>query len=356
MLADPTRPSAAAAGCDRRRCLPGAGTGDSTGVTSISAQAPAVRRRPPLLALLRSVLEGRADPQLLAGADVPGRRERWEVLLEFYGRRSGPLRPHARLLDHPHVAAVIDRLEGDWLGELAGVDADRLAGPGRHPARDVVVALRAMAARDRIPAVYRWVADRADGRELRDFLAVEGGPDAGFDDLVASCQIGLIGAPKMALARNYWDEMGGGQADDVHTALHQQMAAALQLPPLPGPDSGLARAALGGLLAGHRWLQPELIGALGLTELQAGPRCRMVLRGLDRIGAPAEAKQFYRVHADVDPVHGRDWLEQAVAPLVAGDPSWGPGILRGAAWRAAVSSDFFAALAAQFGSAHRPAA
>lgn len=300
---------------------------------------------PRLAALLRQVLDGQADPALLAGpapgpgpGPAPGPRDRWEALIIFYQRRSGPFGPHARLLEHPDVLAVVDRLETAWLAEL----------PDPPEPRDVVAALRALAARDRIPPIYRWVADRADASQLREFLAVEGGPDAGFDDLVAACQIGLDGGPKMALARNYWDEMGGGRSPDVHTVLHRRMAAALQLPVVAAPDSGLQRAALGGLLAGHRWLQPEFLGALGLTELQAGPRCRMVLRGLERTAAPADAFHFYRVHAEVDPVHGRDWLEQAVAPLVAAEPAWGPGIVRGAAWRAAVSGEFFADLAARF--------
>ena len=37
----------------------------------------------------------------------------------------------------------------------------------------------------------------------------------------------------MEMARNYWDEMGNGSAADVHTTLHQDMAAALDLPRIP---------------------------------------------------------------------------------------------------------------------------
>jgi hypothetical protein len=56
------------------------------------------------------------------------------------------------------------------------------------------------------------LADEADLAELVEFLAVEDDPDGGFDDLVAMCQLGLDGLPKLALAVNCWDEMGRDRA------------------------------------------------------------------------------------------------------------------------------------------------
>ena len=95
------------------------------------------------------------------------------------------------------------------------------------------------------------------------------------------------------------------------------------------------------MLATNRWLQPEFLGALGLIELQAGPRCRLVIKAFDRLGAPADAYPFYVEHAQVDPIHGRDWLDKAIAPTVAEHPEWGPRILKGAWWRARVNLAFF---------------
>ena len=59
-----------------------------------------------------------------------------------------------------------------------------------------VAALRALAARDRLPGPYKWLAREASYDELVWFLALEGGPDGGFDDLVAVCQVGLDGSAK----------------------------------------------------------------------------------------------------------------------------------------------------------------
>jgi hypothetical protein len=132
----------------------------------------------------------------------------------------------------------------------------------------------------------------------------------------------------------------------VHTVLHDRLVRALAMQAIDRahqPLEALQRSALGGLLSTNRWLQPEMVGALGLTELQAGPRCRKVLAGLRRVGAPDGAFPFYEEHAEVDPHHGLAWVNNAVVPLVDDQPDWGPRIVRGAQWRSTVNNRFFAA-------------
>jgi Iron-containing redox enzyme len=303
-----------------------------------------VARSAPLTPRLTSALRDESLLPALAGADAVDRRDRFTALLTIHALHTAPLETlgdEVRLQHHPVVAELKGRLESAWLAELAAAPLPDLPD---HP----VDAMRALAARDRLPPVYRWLAKQASYGELVDFLSLEGGPDGGFDDLVAACQVGLAGSAKLELATNYWDEMGNGDGEGVHTLVHQRMATALGLRAVPveqQPVEGLARTALGGLLATNRWLQPEMLGALGLTELQAGPRCRLVLKAFDRLGAPSAAYPFYEIHADVDPRHGKDWLEKAIAPLVAERPEWGPRIVRGAWWRGAVNAAFFAAVA-----------
>jgi hypothetical protein len=281
----------------------------------------------------------------LADIDPDDERDRFATLLGIYALHTAPLERVGAAARHQHrpaVAALKSRCEAAWLAELEQLTLPDTAGQhlqaGRH-----LDALRALAASDRLPTVYRWLAREADWDEVLTFLALEGGPDAGFDDLVAACQVGLVGAPKMELATNYWDEMGNGDPAEVHTTLHDQLVAAIQLPAVPvsdQPTSALARAAFGGLLATNRWLQPEMLGALGLIELQAGPRCRMVLKALERCDAPAAALPFYEVHAEVDPRHGKDWLDKAIEPTTAAHPEWSERIVRGALWRSAVNAAF----------------
>jgi hypothetical protein len=289
----------------------------------------------------------------LRGADAVDARDRYLTLLSIYDLHTAPLDEvgaRVRFQGAPAVADVKDRLETAWLVEL---ERDWAAAGRLEDATSVervVSAMRAVAAKDRLPAAYRWLAKDASWAELVDFLAVEGGPDGGFDDLVAVCQVGLSGSAKLELGKNYWDEMGQGDPAGVHTVLHDRLVAALRMPRVPRsamPVEALERAALGGLLATNRWLQPEMLGALGLLELQAGPRCRLVLQALDRLGAPEDAYPFYVEHAEVDPIHGRDWMDKAVVPTVAERPAWGPRIVKGAWWRSTVNLRFFEAVRQQ---------
>ncbi len=286
----------------------------------------------------------------LPGASSVDRRDEFLTLLAVYDLHTAPLEQvgdAARFQHHPAVAAVKSRLEAGWLEqlELAWLGAGHLA--EASTAERAVTAMRSVAARDRLPEAYKWLAKDASWPELVEFLALEGGPDGGFDDLVSACQVGLSGSAKVELAQNYWDEMGNGDPAAVHTVLHNELVAAIAMPRVPReqlPVAALERAALGGLLATNRWLQPEMLGALGLLELQAGPRCRLVLQAFNRLGAPAAAYPFYLEHAEVDPRHGKDWLEKAVGPTVAKYPGWGPRIVKGAWWRSTINLAFFQGL------------
>lgn len=251
-----------------------------------------------------------------------------------------------RFEHHPAVASLKWRLEEQFEAELERRDN---AEPWKLPG-SAAGAVRAVAARGLVAEVYEWLAVEADRGEVVEFLSLEGGPDGGFDDLVAACQIGLDGEPKLELARNYWDEMGNGTPARVHTELHRKLQRALGLscPPREAqPVAALERSVLTGLLATNRRLQPEMLGALGLLELQAGPRCRKVVAALQRLAAGDDALDFYVEHATVDPRHGKDWVDNAVVPL-EDDPRWAAGIVRGARWRSIVNAGFFAAMADTF--------
>jgi hypothetical protein len=242
----------------------------------------------------------------------------------------------------PHVTRLKRDLEAVFLVRLES------SGPvARTPQTDAAAELRAIAKRDLVPEAYEWLARDASYTELREFLTIEGGPDGGFDDLVAICQVGLSGLPKVVLGANYWDEMGRGEPEAVHTELHRRLVDAIDLralSPAELPVEALERAALNGVLATNRALQPEMIGALGLLEMQAGPRCRRVLTALQRLDAPADAFPFYEEHAVADPRHGKDWLERGVRSLVEARPAWSPRIVRGARWRSDVNRRLFSFL------------
>jgi hypothetical protein len=297
--------------------------------------------------LANALRQGPDALDALAGQDAADDRDRLLALGVIHDLHVGDIDrvgDAVRFQHHPAVAELKGRLEARVLDQLDAM-VEGAASTG-----DAVADVRAVAREDQVPAVYRWLADDASWDELVWFLALEGGPDAGFDDLVAACQVGLRGEPKLELARNYWDEMGRGELDEIHTELHHRFATAIDMPQVPieqVPTSGLLRSTLGGILATNRVLQPEMVGALGLLELQAGPRCRQVVKALERLDAPADALPFYVEHRDVDPHHGKAWLDHVVTPL-AEDPRWAAGMVRGARWRAATNSAFFADMAERF--------
>jgi hypothetical protein len=288
----------------------------------------------------------------LADADPVDEHDALSTLAGLYDLHLAPidgLNGNERWQHHPALAALRTTLEDELLERLRA--RDDATDWTDLPVDDAVAAMRRIGRREAIPAVYDWLAEAATYDELVEFLNLEGGPDGGFDDLVALCQVGLGGNAKLEMARNYWDEMGRGSLPDVHTELHHRLSTALELRSLPRtkqPVEALERSVVGSMLVVNRARQPEAVGALGLTELQAGPRCRRVLAALDRLEAPEDAVPFYAEHAEADPRHGKDWLDHAVAELGA-DPRWAEGIVRGARWRWLTNHRFFSAMADRFG-------
>ena len=277
----------------------------------------------------------------LVGAEAVDQRDGVLTLLRIHDLHLAPLEDLAgseKWQHHPAIADLKWRLEKTFLDSVHAYDAER---SWTLPA-DPVRALRMIAKSDRVPAVYDWLATRCSLRQLVRFIELEGGPDGGFDDLVAICQIGLDGDAKLEMARNYWDEMGRGHATQVHTELHRRLKTALGLRTVSRheqPLEALERAALGSLFATNRSLQLEMLGALGLIELQAGPRCRRVSAGLRRVSAPLDSLPFYEEHTAIDPIHGKHWLERVIAPLgVRRDAS--DKIVEGARWRSTLNARF----------------
>ncbi|HEX3393035.1 MAG TPA: iron-containing redox enzyme family protein [Acidimicrobiales bacterium] len=304
----------------------------------------------PLFTQLTTALAGEA-PGLgtLSGAEPVDWRDLLLTLTAIHDLHTGPLSRldgRERLQHHPEVSQLKWRLEEELVADLVRRDQALDWNLPEGPA----AAMRAIGVRGLVPEIYEWLASDADQSEIVEFLSIEGGPDGGFDDLVAACQIGLDGTAKLELAQNYWDEMGNGSLARVHTELHRKLSSALGLvcaPPDQQPIEVLERSVLTGLLATNRWLQPEMLGALGLLELQAGPRCRKVVAALERIGAGEDALDFYIEHSTVDPRHGKDWVDKAVTPFEE-DARWASGIVRGARWRWIVNAGFFDAMADMF--------
>src|SRR5436309_622782 len=118
----------------------------------------------------------------LAGCDPVDDADAFCALLTIYDLWLDPIErvgDRVRFQVHPEIARLKARLEGPFVQSL-----DVSTGWKPAPPKDVCVALRRVA-RHSDSSIYHWLATSADWDQLITFLAVEGGPDAVFDDLVA---------------------------------------------------------------------------------------------------------------------------------------------------------------------------
>ena len=135
--------------------------------------------------------------------------------------------------------------------------------------------------------LYAFLASEATMSQLDWFLRMECAGEAAFDDLVALAQVGTRGEVKMEMAKNYWDEMGRGRDQAVHTHLFHQLIDDLHI---SAPDaSELPWEVLSGInlmiwSCIHRRNDFRAQGVLGAVELLAPQRCTRVVHGATRLG------------------------------------------------------------------------
>ncbi|MEO8704201.1 MAG: iron-containing redox enzyme family protein [Kofleriaceae bacterium] len=183
--------------------------------------------------------------------------------------------------------------------------------------------------------LFAWLATTATTSQMQWFLAQEVAGEAGFEDLVALAQLKLPERPKLELARNYWDEMGRGQASAMHGPMLQRLAEAVDLAALAIPVVW-ETVALGNLmmaLAGNRRYAYHALGALGVIELTAPGRAEQVNRGLKRLGIAPRARHYFALHATLDLEHSAAWNAEVLHPIVEREPAVARAIAEGALLR-----------------------
>jgi hypothetical protein len=182
--------------------------------------------------------------------------------------------------------------------------------------------------------LFPWLAERASLEQMRWFLQQEAAGEAGFDDLVALTQVKLGVRPKLEMARNYWDEMGCGHAGGMHGPLLQTLCEHLDLS--VESDAVWESRALSNLmvaLACNRDYAYHSVGALGVIELTAPGRAKLVNAGLQRLGVPGQARRYFALHATLDVKHSAAWNAEVLAPLVTELPACAHAIAEGALMR-----------------------
>lgn len=183
--------------------------------------------------------------------------------------------------------------------------------------------------------LFDWLEGEASLEDIKWFLTQEAAGEAGFDDLVAMTQVKIPDRAKLELARNYWDEMGRGNARGMHGPMLERTTATLGLTPTIDTTlwQSLCLANTMTAFATTRRYVWHSIGALGVVELTAPTRVSCVDAGLKRVGVAPEARKYFALHAQIDIEHSKAWNAEALIPLVAEDPSRARFMAEGAVMR-----------------------
>ena len=218
---------------------------------------------------------------------------------------------------HAEVAARDAQVPTQPAAFIAWFEELERTGPGQH---DVL---------------FPWLEKEATRDQMRWYLQQEAAGEAGFDDLTAYTQIKLPARIKLELARNYWDEMGRGNAKGMHGPMLARLVEALDLDPqietTVWESLGLANAMTAmATRRDHAW---HALGALGVIELTAPGRSAAVAAGLKRLGLSAKNRLYFDLHAVLDVKHSAAWNAEALTPAVAEDPRRATAIAEGALMR-----------------------
>jgi hypothetical protein len=211
-----------------------------------------------------------------------------------------------------------------------------------------------------VAGFFEHLSETASAAEIALYIGLEEQVDGRFDDVIALAQLGLSGDMKLALAENFWDEMGLGKLEDMHTVMFERSTAyARALLARNGIDVGRAipPEALknGNLLlmyALRRQHGPRLLGALTILEHTAPYRFARTVRALRRVGAPETAIAYHELHVTVDANHGKQLIERVLTPMVQRGPEVLREICIGCLIRYRVAVDYYRAITrmfAQFG-------
>jgi hypothetical protein len=193
--------------------------------------------------------------------------------------------------------------------------------------------------------LFPWLAEHASLEDMRWFVEQEAAGEAGFDDLVAMAQVKAPVQAKLELARNYWDEMGRGNAKGMHGPMLDALVEALALTPrietTIAPSLALGNTMAG--LAANRAYAYHALGALGVIELTAPTRAVHVAAGLKRLKVAAKARHYFVLHAVLDVRHSEAWNREVFASIVAERPESAVWIAEGALMRLACGEACFEA-------------
>jgi|GEM_PF-159645 len=207
--------------------------------------------------------------------------------------------------------------------------------------------------------LFDYLESDATLADFEFFMTQELATEAGFDDLVAMTQVQAPHHVKLELARNYWDELGNGSLEKMHSVQLGWVAEALNIQSPEGHYQGIhwQPLALSNMMlayASRRSYFYQSIGALGAIELTAPSRCEKVTKGLKRLGLTNCQYRYYALHAVLDIKHWQGWRDDVLRPLLAEKPKAYLPIAEGFLMRLLAGDDCFNVYASQLCNRNQP--
>lgn len=202
--------------------------------------------------------------------------------------------------------------------------------------------------RKEVSPFFDFLAEEASLPQLSLFVALEAQVDGRFDDIIALSQLGMDGDMKLALAENFWDEMGLGELDEMHTRTFMRAAPYFlaQLGDLDlSVDMPVAALKNGNLLlmyALRRRHVGRLLGALTLLEQTVPYRFTRMLRGMNRHNVPKEFRYYHELHVPVDANHGKQLVARVLLPLARKSPHVIRDLCEGCLIRFQIEKEYYA--------------
>jgi hypothetical protein len=196
---------------------------------------------------------------------------------------------------------------------------------------------------------FDHLAAHATPEELAFYIGMEEQIDGRFDDVIAMAQLGMAGDMKLALAENFWDEMGLGDIDGMHTLMFVRSAekmrvfldrVGLDMKKIV-PAEALKNGNLLLMYALRRQYGPRLLGALAILEHTAPYRFAKCVQGLRRIGMPEDVVYYHEMHIKVDANHGLQLFNRVLLPMVERSPAALREIAIGCLIRYQVAIDYY---------------
>jgi hypothetical protein len=234
---------------------------------------------------------------------------------------------------HPELLAVRAVLEDRFETEIR----DLTVVPAVPGEGDIAGALFALTAPQPGPSLSKFMAQRANLEQFREFLIHRSVYHLKEADPHTWAIPRLGGSVKAALVEVQVDEYGGGRVERMHASLFAQTMRALGLNNSYGalldrvPGVVLAGVNAMSLFGLHRRLVGAIVGHLAAFEMTSSIPNRYYGNGLRRLGFGKDATLFFDEHVEADAVHEQIAGRDLAGGLAATEPARAPDILFGAA-------------------------